>query len=108
VYAQPVDSWVHEVRYGIYDGNMADFDVEDIKPIVAEAHRQWKAGRRVLIRCQAGWNRSGLIMALVLMWEGFSAEQAITLIRRARGEYAMGNSTFETWLKELDIQVWKS
>jgi protein-tyrosine phosphatase len=106
--ALPVDWWVQELRYAIYDGDMNDVDLDSLKQIVFEAHRQGVAGRRVLVRCQAGWNRSGLVTCLVLIRAGFTPDEAIHLIRRARGGYAMSNSRFEHWLRTTDLQVWKA
>lgn len=97
--ANPADYGVHETRFAFYDGDMSDFDVTaDLLPIVEQAHAEWKAGKRVLVRCQAGLNRSGLVMALVLMRDGYSAEDAIAKIRDQRGERALCNTIFENWL----------
>lgn len=106
--ANPVDWFVHEMRFGFYDHDMSDFDAEDLKDIVRIAHRQWKNGNRVLIRCQAGLNRSGLVMALVLIREGYHASEAIHLIRFQRGQAALCNSTFERWLLQADVECWRS
>ncbi|MEO0024105.1 MAG: hypothetical protein RL196_546 [Actinomycetota bacterium] len=97
--ANPADYGVHETRFAFYDGDMSDFDVEaDLLPIVEKAHNDWVSGRKVLIRCQAGLNRSGLVMALVLMRAGRDARAAIDLIREKRCDAALCNSTFEHWL----------
>ncbi|MDH6410403.1 hypothetical protein M2113_001389 [Aurantimicrobium minutum] len=106
--ANPVDWFVQEMRFGFYDHDMSDFDTEDLKDIVRIAHRKWKSGNRVLIRCQAGLNRSGLVMALVLIREGYYAHEAIHLIRSQRGSAALCNSTFEEWLLMLDPEEWRS
>lgn len=106
-YANPVDWFVKELRYGVWDSNMKDFKVEELFEIVRFAHTEWKAGKKVLIRCQAGWNRSGLIMALVLMREGWSAEKAISTIRSNRSKYALKNSVFANWLMKEDAENWK-
>ena len=104
-------SWnVKEIRYGFSDGDMSDFSPEDdLELLVREAHRDWKAGKRVLIRCQAGLNRSGLVMALVLIREGYSPASAIELIRARRGSAALCNSTFERWLLESAVvDFWRA
>ena len=103
-------SWrVKEVRFGFDDGNMSDFSPErDLAFLVREAHRDWKEGRKVLIRCQAGWNRSGLVTALVLIRDGNSPEEAIDLIRSRRCSHALSNSIFERWLLEAaDVEFWR-
>jgi hypothetical protein len=103
-------SWnVKEVRFGFADGDMSDFDPEaDLSFAVREAHADWKAGKRVLVRCQAGLNRSGLVMALVLIREGFTPEQAVELIRQNRGDIALCNDTFVRWLTlRADVDFWR-
>jgi protein tyrosine phosphatase len=106
-YANPVDWFVREIRYGVWDSNMKDFDAEELFDIVRVAHSDWKKGKKVLIRCQAGWNRSGLITALVLIREGMEAQKAINLIREKRSPHALCNSTFATWLLAQDPSDWK-
>ncbi len=103
-------SWnVKEVRFGFADGDMTDFDPEaDLYFAVREAHADWKAGKRVLVRCQAGLNRSGLVMALVLIREGYTPEQAVELIRQNRGDIALCNDTFVCWLTlRADVDFWR-
>lgn len=100
--ALPVDWYVKELRLGFFDHNQVDVDEHDLNQVVDSLYRDWQAGKRVLIRCQAGWNRSGLITGLVLMREGFSAAEAIDLIRRMRSPNALCNRTFEQYLKEQE------
>ncbi len=105
--AQPVESWVKEVRFGIYDSDMTDFDIEDLRDIVLVAHSNWKRGKRVLVRCQAGLNRSGIVTALVLIREGYSAQEAIDLVKEKRGSAALTNDFFNEWLLSIDPQEWR-
>jgi protein-tyrosine phosphatase len=60
-----------------------------------------RAGKRVLVTCAAGWNRSGLINALALRRLGYSADDAIVLIRKARGKHALGNEVFQRMVREF-------
>ena len=103
--ANPVDWFVREIRFGFYDHDMSDFDVDDLIRIAKQTHRAWRNGARVLIRCQAGLNRSGLTMALVLIEEGYSAADAIGLIRAGRGDSALCNSRFERWLLDTHFEL---
>ena len=94
--ANAVSHNVKELRFAFHDGDMSDLDPErDLHFMVREAHSDWRAGKKVLIRCQAGINRSGLVTALVLIREGHSPEDAIRLIRDNRCEAALSNSHFE-------------
>ena len=97
--AQPVDWYVKEIRLGFFDHSEVDLDEHDLANAVRTAYRDWSRGKRVLIRCQAGWNRSGLITALVLLLEGYSPDEAIDLIRQRRSPHALCNSYFERWIR---------
>lgn len=96
--AQPVDWYVKEVRVGFFDHSEVDLDEHDLAHAVRTAYRDWSRGKRVLIRCQAGWNRSGLITALVLLLAGYTPEDAIALIRDKRSPHALCNRHFERWI----------
>lgn len=100
--ALPVDWYVKEIRLGFYDHDKVDIDANDLEQVVSAIYQDWQAGKRVLIRCQAGWNRSGLITALVLIRHGFGAEQAIELIRERRSPNALCNRTFEQFIREQE------
>jgi protein-tyrosine phosphatase len=100
--ALPVDWYVKELRLGFFDHDKVDIDAHDLDQVVQSAHADWQAGKRVLIRCQAGWNRSGLVTALVLMREGYRSFEAIELIRQMRSESALCNRSFEQFLRDKD------
>jgi protein-tyrosine phosphatase len=56
-------------------------------------------GRRVLVRCWHGYNRSGLVVAHALIRRSRSAEQAIRLIRSRRSPWALHNELFVEYLR---------
>lgn len=75
------------------------------------------AGKVVLVTCHMGLNRSGLVCALALMqpWAVrggvrmdssnpacLTSDQAIQLVRRARGQYALSNPEFTRFLAQND------
>jgi hypothetical protein len=100
-WARPVDWEVEELRWGFYDSQeLPEWD--KLAETVNWAHRRWENGDRVLIRCQAGLNRSGLITALVLMRHGWSADSAIQLLRQTRSPWVLCNRDFERAIHELD------
>lgn len=55
-------------------------------------------GKRVLVRCQAGLNRAGLVSALALMYLGYTAEDAIQLLRSKRSPWVLCNEYYVAWL----------
>lgn len=63
-----------------------------------------QAGRRVLVTCRAGWNRSGLVTGLALGRMGLSGDTIVNLIRQARGEDALCNPTFEKMVRATPMR----
>jgi len=57
-------------------------------------YRRIKAGKRVLVTCHMGLNRSGLVGALTLRALGFTPQQSIRLVRATRGPEALKNRSF--------------
>ncbi len=97
-HAQPMGWGVSELRFGFPDASLEAKIIPDLLSLSQWAHGQWEQGKKTLIRCQAGWNRSGLVMALVLMREEYSAQDAIELIREKRSPNALCNSDFVEFL----------
>jgi protein-tyrosine phosphatase len=68
-------------------------------------HRHREEGRRVLVTCAQGKNRSALIAALALMLEGSDATTAIAKVRDGRklpmGLKALENDGFVQFLHEV-------
>lgn len=97
--AQPAQWGVEELRFGFWDAQLNEFFIRKALRMARIAHARWRGGERVLIRCQAGVNRSGFIMALVLMLDGMSADEAIARIRECRSPFVLSNQHFENWLR---------
>jgi hypothetical protein len=73
-------------------------EVPDLAEAVNAAYDAWKLGEDVLIHCQAGLNRSGLVAAQVLMRDGYTAQDAIAKLRDSRCPLVLCNQPFELWL----------
>lgn len=56
----------------------------------------------VLVHCQAGLNRSALVVARALMLEGMDARNAIELIQTKRSPAYLCNKSFRRWLMSFD------
>ena len=97
-WARPADWKVQEYRYGVPDARISDMDLSRLRQAVNWGYKQWKKGDRVLIRCQAGLNRSGLVTALILIKDGMSPEDAIRTIRKNRAAIALFNEHYVNWL----------
>ena len=101
-WAQPVDWLVEEVRYGFYDSDISHIDFAAVERAADFAYQAWKSGKRVLIRCQAGINRSSLVMAHVLMKDKYTAREAIDLMREKRSKAVLLNRHFVDYLVMSD------
>ncbi len=100
-HANPIGYYVREQRFGIADAELDEDSKPEIRQLAQWLHSEWKSGKRVAAKCQAGWNRSGLIAALVLLHEGFTHEEAIALIREKRSPNALCNPHFVAYIKEV-------
>lgn len=58
-------------------------------------------GARVLVRCQAGLNRSGLVVAVALKYLGWRPADAITRVRERRSPRALFNEHFVGYIDPL-------
>ena len=99
-WAQPADWKVQEFRYGVPDAAIELIDLARLKQAVDFGYGRWMAGDRLLVRCQAGLNRSGLVTALILMTSGLDADSAISLIRSNRADIALFNEHYVAWLRK--------
>ena len=99
-WANPADWKVQEFRYGIYDSAISEIDLDRLKQTVEFGYNRWLSGDRLLVRCQAGLNRSGLITTLILMMKELHPTSAINLIRDKRTPFALFNKNYVSWLTE--------
>lgn len=97
--AAPVNWGVLEQRYGFMDGPLYQETLEIVHRLADWGVAELEAGRRLLVRCQQGWNRSGLVTALIMIRLGMTGEDAITTIREARSEWCLCNPDFEEYLR---------
>jgi hypothetical protein len=86
------------------------FRIDDADPpqpgtfeLAAEAtevvDRYLRRGHRVLVTCNLGQNRSGLVVGLALVRSfGLGGAEAVARVREARGPRALSNRAFAEWL----------
>lgn len=89
----------------IPDGILNDADVAGVRDFADQAATAVRADRRTMARCQAGLNRSGLLVAFTLLRLGHSATDAIELIQTKRSPWALHNQHFVTLIYAEAIRL---
>ena len=85
-----------------YDGDEVFSELDVIASMVVEALDE---GQRVFVHCQAGLNRSSLVVARTLMIrEGVGARDAIAMVRRMRSDMCLCNENFRLHLLDIECR----
>lgn len=107
-WSNPADWGVKELRYPFHDGEVGkDIFARDLFFLTKYVDDELKLGKRVLVRCLAGLNRSGLINSLVLVRHGFDPLVALETVRQARSEWVLCNPDFEEWFLKIRAEDWR-
>ena len=105
-----LESWEYSWSPPVPDDHLyVHFPMEDDDRVAAMTRevgrfvaRLVEDGKRVLVHCTQGHNRSGLVVACALTYLGHKPADAIDLVRRKRGVDdgfgALGNEAFVDWL----------
>lgn len=72
-----------------------------IDPVAAYIAALYDSGEPgdILVHCQAGLNRSGVVVARVLQKLGWDTSEAIDHLREVRSPAVLCNPAFEAWLR---------
>ena len=94
----------------IDDGKLGPMELDMVHEAKDLTLKYLDEGKKVLVRCQAGWNRSGLVVAMVLLHLGdhkgaCCPRHAIGYIRKARGENALSNEWFVKYIHEENARM---
>lgn len=88
---------VGQTTWFIADGPVPEPEAQ-IWTLAEDVSDRLDRGESVLVRCQMGMNRSGLIVAATLLLRGWPIENALREIRDRRDPMALSNPHFEDWL----------
>lgn len=94
----PDPSVEHHV-WPIPDGPLDGTQLAGVMRLARAADDALEEGRRVLVRCYHGYNRSGLVVAHALVLAGHTTDEAIRLIRSRRSPWALHNELFVDYLR---------
>ncbi|WP_123967449.1 dual specificity protein phosphatase family protein [Streptomyces sp. TLI_185] len=93
------DPGVEHHVWAIPDGPLDGTQLAGVMRLAQAAGEALDEGRKVLVRCYHGYNRSGLVVAHALVRRGHATEEAIRLIRSRRSPWALHNELFVDYLR---------
>lgn len=91
------------IEYPMQDDEIAKVNQRRLHEVVDIVVGMVNGGGRVVVHCNAGLNRSGLVVALALcrIGSGMTGKQAVETVRICRGEFALCNASFRGYIKNL-------
>lgn len=92
----------------LWDGKADAADLYRVREFADSVHRRYMASARsskILVRCRAGYNRSGLVVAFVLLRLGMDPVTAVDLIREKRGLHALCNAWFVSYIDDEGARI---
>lgn len=75
-------------------------ELEDLARLARTASQE--RGRKTLVRCQAGMNRSALVVGLAMIQLGWPSGVAIEWMRSVRSPFVLFNPSFREYLRSRD------
>ncbi|GHF62208.1 protein-tyrosine phosphatase family protein [Streptomyces griseosporeus] len=93
------DPGVEHQVWPIPDGPLDGTQLAGVIRLAEAACEALDGGRRVLVRCWHGYNRSALVVAHALIRRGHAPDEAIRLIRSRRSPWALHNELFVAYLR---------
>jgi hypothetical protein len=99
----PAGGGVLELRVPLNDRDNEVLDMIVLRHAVEWIVARYRAGSRVLVRCHAGLNRSGLVVVPAMTWidRSLSFDDALAIARTKRHELVLCRPEFETAAREL-------
>ena len=81
------------------DGPLTQAQLSQVARFAGLAAEAVRAGRSTLVRCHAGFNRSGLVVARTLVELGLGVPEAVALVRARHSPRALHNELFVQYLE---------
>lgn len=93
-YGQEPAPHVRHLGHMMVDGPLDGTSHEPLDHLAAEVASAVVAGKRVLVRCHAGLNRSALVVGLALSRLGVPPPESVPMMRAARDKNVLFNAAF--------------
>ena len=86
------------------DAALTAAQLADVCELAEKTATAVRNGQKVLVRCNSGFNRSGLVVVQALRHLGYGVDDAIFLVRYRRSKWALNNDLFVDYLTTgLDV-----
>lgn len=79
---------------------MSEAEFQRVLRAAGLVHAARRRGKRALVACAMGLNRSGLVTGLALRLAGLSGTQAVHAVRASRGNFALSNDLYRRIVQE--------
>lgn len=99
------DEGVEHHTHTMIDGPLDPADYAHLHRLADATVTAVQRGDKVLVRCMAGMNRSGLVTAMAMMRMGWSAQDAIDKMRADRGPYVLFNGDFRAFVLDNEATI---
>ncbi|MFF0409397.1 protein phosphatase [Kitasatospora sp. NPDC004745] len=98
--------WVEHVVREVPDAPLSAGQLAAVREAAEIATEAVRRGRRTLVRCHSGYNRSGLVVAQTLVGLGHDPDEAVRVVRGRRSGWALNNAVFVEYLGTgLDVAM---
>jgi ADP-ribosylglycohydrolase/protein-tyrosine phosphatase len=74
------EAGIELIRFRIVDGDVP-VDLAAFRRLLSDVERRLRAGENVAVACRGGLGRTGTTVACLLVGEGLTADEAVTLVR---------------------------
>lgn len=85
---------VEHLHHRMADADLLGQDAVEVARLARTTADRLRDGKRVLVRCQAGLNRSSLVASLALVELGLTPQEAIDAVRAGRHQNCLFNRSF--------------
>ncbi|MFE5537375.1 protein phosphatase [Streptomyces sp. NPDC056492] len=92
------DAHVEHLVREMPDGPLTAAELHGVQDLARTGVSALDKGLTVLVRCHSGYNRSGLVIAQMLIERGLPAGEAVALVRERRSPAALSNEAFTSYL----------
>ncbi|KQP62903.1 hypothetical protein ASF47_17985 [Nocardioides sp. Leaf285] len=93
---------VEHHTHTMVDGPLDPADHARLDTLAETTRQRVEQGQDVMVRCQAGMNRSGLVAGMAMIKMGWRTDDVLARMRAARGPWVLFNTAFVDHLRTIE------